>query len=109
MVISQRLWQRVFANRPDIVGNHLYVDGRAGFVIVGVAEAGFHGPEGLVQADVWVPITHSQKEYGSARIIGRVHGGFDLDAVRAELGVIWKNVARQESARRAARGRGVRT
>ena len=104
VVISQRLWQRVFANRPDIVGNHLYVDGRAGFVIVGVAEAGFHGPEGLVQADVWLPITHSQKEYGSARIIGRVHDGFDLDAVRAELGVIWKNVARQESARRAARG-----
>ena len=104
VVISERLWARTFASRADIVGTHLYVDGRAGFVIVGVAEPGFHGPEGLVQADVWLPITDSQEAYGPARIIGRVHGGFDLDAVRAELGVIWKNVARQESARRAARG-----
>jgi len=96
VVISERLWRRAFAARPDVVGQPIDVDSRAGFVVVGVAEPGFHGPEGLVQADVWLPLADPTKEYG-ARILGRLHPGFDLRAARAELGVLWQNVLRQEA------------
>ncbi|HEY7393217.1 MAG TPA: ABC transporter permease [Gemmatimonadaceae bacterium] len=97
VVISERLWTRGFAARSDIVGQRIHVDGRPGFVVVGVAEPGFHGPEGLVQADAWLPVTDPTKEYGAARILGRLHPGFDIRAARAELGVLWQNVIREEA------------
>ncbi|MEK6321126.1 MAG: ABC transporter permease [Acidobacteriota bacterium] len=54
-VISQGLWERRFGNDPKVIGQQLALNGHA-FTIIGVAPAGFKGPEILENNDIWVPM-----------------------------------------------------
>ena len=55
-VISHALWQRRFANDPQIIGKTLVLNGQK-ISIVGVAPAGFVGTEEAFPRDIWVPVT----------------------------------------------------
>ena len=54
-VISHRLWQARFAAQPGIVGREIRLNGHV-FTIVGVAPAGFPGPQVGATRDVYVPM-----------------------------------------------------
>ena len=51
-IIGQRLWQRRFASRPDVVGQSLRINGQAA-TIVGVMPGTVRFPE---NTDVWAPL-----------------------------------------------------
>jgi putative ABC transport system permease protein len=52
-VVSERLWRRMFASDPSIVGRSVSVN-REPVTIVGVAPGDFRGESG--NADVWMPV-----------------------------------------------------
>jgi putative ABC transport system permease protein len=52
VIVSDGLWQSVFARRRDVIGRKLLLDGRP-YQIAGVARASFHFP---VKAEAWVPL-----------------------------------------------------
>jgi putative ABC transport system permease protein len=54
VVISHSLWQRRFGGEPKTVGSQLALNGHQ-FTIVGVAPAGFSGPEVFETNDIYVP------------------------------------------------------
>jgi macrolide transport system ATP-binding/permease protein len=55
-VISHDLWQRRFANDPQVIGKTLVLNGQK-ISIVGVAPAGFVGTEEAFPRDIWLPVT----------------------------------------------------
>jgi hypothetical protein len=55
VVISHALWESDFASDPGAVGRKIRVSG-TDFTIIGVAPAGFTGPEAYVLPEVYVPI-----------------------------------------------------
>lgn len=54
-VISDGLWQDDFGRNPSVLGSAITVD-RKQYTVVGVAPAGFNGPE-RSRTDIWLPIT----------------------------------------------------
>ena len=60
-VISYDLWQRAFAGDPAIVGKPLRLGSRT-HTIVGVAPRGFTGIATGHPMDVWVPLTHLDRQ-----------------------------------------------
>ncbi|MEO6222053.1 MAG: ABC transporter permease, partial [Vicinamibacterales bacterium] len=55
-IISHRLWQRSFAGRSDVVGQHLRIRNRP-YTIVGVAPESFNGMMPGVVAELWIPLS----------------------------------------------------
>ena len=53
-VISHSLWQRRFAGDSQVAGQQVSLNGHA-FTIIGVAPAGFNGPEVLENNDIYIP------------------------------------------------------
>ncbi|HUG38681.1 MAG TPA: ABC transporter permease, partial [Candidatus Limnocylindrales bacterium] len=53
-VISEELWERLFARSPDVVGRPFEARGRR-YTIVGVAGGGFRGTDRSWPVDAWLP------------------------------------------------------
>jgi len=87
VVVSERLWRRVLAADPDLVGRNLTLNG-VSFSVVGVA-AGFEGwawhagNDGRV--DVWLPLTSQLQVTGHGSsmsiAVGRLRDASDIRAV----------------------------
>jgi putative ABC transport system permease protein len=87
VVISDRLWRRVFQARPDVLGEPLVLAGTP-HTIVGVMPRGFSFPDTTV--DYWAP-AQMPAGYRASRteffllIIGRLNQGVTPRAAAAEL------------------------
>ena len=94
VVISHRLWQRVFAGSPDAVGQALTLGGMSATVI-GVMPKGFSFPD--TNVDFWAAerLTATQRasrtEYYMT-ILGRLAPGVTPGAARAELDTIMEGL-----------------
>ncbi|MFL5515154.1 MAG: ABC transporter permease, partial [Gemmatimonadales bacterium] len=55
VVLSHGLWQRLFGGAPGVVGRTLSLNGHT-FTVIGVAQPGFRGTDGLTASDFWVPL-----------------------------------------------------
>ena len=97
VVISERLWRRLFHSDPAAVGTRLWLNGRI-YPVVGVMPANFKFPLPLFNirgqfagsADIWRAIAFSSDEMAdrSRRIygvIGRMHRGLAVSEVNTEL------------------------
>ncbi len=101
-VISDRVWQRRFERRPDVVGALLTVNNVA-LTIVGVTPRGFVDELGMPH-DLWVPVTvhpllspaeSSRAAQGQTMlenrdtswltVVGRLTPGVTVDRARAEM------------------------
>jgi putative ABC transport system permease protein len=87
VVISNRLWQRLFAGRPEAIGQTLVLAGTA-HEIIGVMPKGFVFPD--VGPDFWAPMQMNAKERASRTeafliIIGRLRAEISLDAAHADM------------------------
>ncbi len=88
-VLSHRLWRRQFAERPDIVGETVTLDG-APVTVIGVMPPGFAFPdnEGLL----WLPFEDADRQRDRTsqfiRTVGRLADGAELPQLQAELDVI---------------------
>jgi predicted permease len=54
IVLGSRLWKRRFNSDPSVVGRAVTLSGRP-YTVVGVAPAGFHGVESILDSEFWVP------------------------------------------------------
>lgn len=106
-VISHTYWENEFASDPHAVGRKLRING-SDFTIIGVAPAGFNGPEAFVVAEIYVPMhayPQAVPDAGSkfltdraARgltLFGRLKPGVSAGQSHAELKTIALNLARQ--------------
>ncbi|HEY7547096.1 MAG TPA: ABC transporter permease [Blastocatellia bacterium] len=55
VVISRALWQKRFAASAEVIGQQIALNGHS-FTIIGVAPAGFNGPEIFETNDIYVPM-----------------------------------------------------
>lgn len=105
VVISERLWRRLYASDPALVGKQIRLDDRLRTVL-GIMPANFEFPlrrftqrvqPGL--ADIWQPIDPAKAEMedrGSRnyRLVGRLKADTSVDELNRELGSLgdsWKN------------------
>ncbi len=56
LVLSERVWDRLFARDPGLVGRQLTVNGH-GFTVVGIVPARFGGSTIGLALDAWAPLT----------------------------------------------------
>ena len=79
-LISDRLWQTMFAREPTALGQTLHLDGQP-FAVVGVLPSGFHVP---YDSDVWIPARFGESER-SIFILARLAPAMSLERVQAPL------------------------
>ncbi|MGE3274787.1 MAG: ABC transporter permease [Vicinamibacterales bacterium] len=108
-VLGERLWERRFGRRADVVGERIQLDDRV-FTIVGVVPAAFRGLSDT--ADVWTPVATSVDarllESRGSRFfpaIARLGDGVAPGAAQSELDVISRDLERAYP--RTNEGRGV--
>ena len=119
-VISDRLWQRRFERRPDVVGALLAVN-HVALTVVGVTPPGFVDEVGMPH-DLWVPLTvhpllspgeSSKAGQGQAlldrrdtswlNVVGRLRPGVAVDRARAEIARLAEEIVPPRSAGERAR------
>jgi predicted permease len=95
VVITDRLWQRIFGGDATAVGATLLIDGTPA-TIVGVTARGFFGLQTDSGSDVFVPLAaYSSVAAGPKRpqrarnVIGRLAPGVTIEQARAEVLARW--------------------
>ncbi len=84
VLISENLWRRKFAARPDIAGQQFLLDGRA-TTILGVLPSSFRILYG--NQDVWMPLAADRKAARTDRgilVLGRLKAGVEVRQADAE-------------------------
>jgi putative ABC transport system permease protein len=100
-VLNYGFWKRHFAGRADAIGNTIELNGEA-YAVVGVMPRGFNFPSGQISStDIWTPLDMTPKALGTKgshqwRAIGRLKSGVTLAQAQADLGIIAKNLAKQD-------------
>src|SRR3954471_9148069 len=86
MLISERLWKKIFGGDPNIIGRDIRLDGTPR-TVVGVMPAGFRFPS---QTDIWVPMGSvfgraDNREWRADQAIGRLKAEATLPQAQAEM------------------------
>ena len=94
VVISDRLWKRLYGSDPNILGRKVYADTDL-YTIIGVMPPGFRHPGKTLrnEVDMWATAGFSANPFGppvrAARIlpgaIGRLKDGTDINQAQAKL------------------------
>jgi len=94
VVISDRLWKRLYGSDPNILGRKVYADTDL-YTIIGVMPAGFRHPGKTLrnEVDMWATAGFSANPFGppvrAARMlpgaIGRLKEGTDINQAQAKL------------------------
>ncbi|PZR77062.1 MAG: hypothetical protein DLM73_00700 [Chthoniobacterales bacterium] len=97
-VISDALWKRHFAARPDVIGTEITLD-RAVYRIVGVSPPIFE-PLGYPPVEVVLPLNLNTKEMTMREmhllsVIGRLKFGVTISAAQVQMDVIAARLAEQ--------------
>lgn len=114
-VISHGMWEREYASNPAAIGRKLRMNG-SDFTIIGVAPAGFTGPEAFIQPQVYVPmnsfaqaIPNQTGDFLTARdqrhltLFGVRKPGVSISESQAELATLSHQLAVQYPATNANR------
>jgi len=117
VVLSHRFWQRRFAGDPKIVGRTILLNGKP-FTVIGVTEPEFTGLSSTL-AELWMPMTMrsematvalsmptlrgvppAREDWFGKRdlqwlgMVGRLNPGKTLEEARAEMSVLFGQLAR---------------
>ena len=104
-VISHAFWMRRFAGGRSAIGATVGLNQRE-FTIIGVAPQGFHGPNALVSADLWVPMTMYPQMFSMAdwverrkallfSVVGRLREGVSREQAEDNLKTLAAQLARE--------------
>jgi predicted permease len=106
-VIGHSMWEREFKSDPSAIGRKIRVNGTE-FTVVGVAPAGFTGPESFILPEVYLPMNAFQQvipgvasDHLTARgkrsltIFGRLKPGVSAAEAQAELATISRRLTAQ--------------
>jgi putative ABC transport system permease protein len=91
VVLSYRLWQRLFGGLPDVVGTQIRLDGNS-TLVVGVAPDSFRFPS---SAEIWWPsrIDPAKTDGYYLKGVGRLRTGVDLAAAQSNTDETAKRMA----------------
>jgi predicted permease len=103
-VLGADLWHRRFHDDPAIVGKTVTLSGQI-FTVVGVAPAGFHGIDQILEAEFWVPLGIADRlvpnlPRGPDRnaawlfVVGRLRPGTTRTQAAVELNALAERLAR---------------
>jgi predicted permease len=98
VVLGYNLWQRMFAGRPDVIGQTVRLDRRP-FEVIGVMPASFEFPKrgplfNATPADAWIPIAFTDAEKTTRgvsfnnSVVGRLKDGVSFEQATTELKVL---------------------
>jgi predicted permease len=102
-VVSNSFWRTRLGADPKAIGQRLILNG-VEYRVVGVLPPGFEGLEVILEPDFWVPISMTEKftrdvgrleEWDSSWLfgVGRMKPGQTIEQVRAEMGVLAKQLS----------------
>ena len=93
-VISHRLWRSRFGASPEVVGQHIRLNGRA-YEILGVMPSGFQFPD---DTDVWTRLAWNLADHDRAAhfmgAVARLNPGVTLERANAAMHTVGGRVAR---------------
>ena len=103
IVLGHNLWQRRFASDPAILGKTISLSGRP-YTVVGVAPAGFHGLDSILNPEFWVPLGNAEslvpnlpkreaRDYHWISAIARLQPGVTRTQAAAQLDALAKRLA----------------
>jgi predicted permease len=106
IVLGYDYWMDKFNGDPKVVGRPVTVNGHP-FTIVGVAPKGFHGVQSFVSVAAYIPMSEKTIEGTPADVLnkwdsrglylyGRLLPGVSMKQASADLGVIAKEMTRQQ-------------
>jgi predicted permease len=106
VVISHALWKQRMGGDPAVVGREIWL-GSQPFVVLGVAPAGFAGPQTLGRTPLlWVPALHHPEYAGAVRemewgrswinVVGRLEGGVSFEQAQASMDVVSTRLRRAD-------------
>ncbi|MDP8979819.1 MAG: ABC transporter permease [Acidobacteriota bacterium] len=103
MILSHDLWRNQFAGDRNVIGRTIRLNG-IDFTVVGVAPESFTGMDQYLRPAFYLPLMMAQRLSGSAEnplelrkqhshsVRGRLKPGVSLEAARAELATVGKNL-----------------
>ena len=106
IVLGYDYWKTHFGSDPNVVGEHVSVDGHA-FTIIGVAPESFHGLHSVVDMQAYIPmgmvtiegdLTNSFMTDRNGRsfiVLGRLRPGVSVREAQTELSVIARRLAQE--------------
>jgi predicted permease len=105
VVISYAFWTRRFAASRSALGATVGLNQRQ-YTIIGVAPKGFHGPNALVSADLWVPMTMYPQMFSMAdwvdrrkallfSVVGRLKDGVNRQQAQDNMQTLTAQLARE--------------
>ena len=105
VVISYAFWTRRFAASRGAIGATVGLNQR-GYTIIGVAPKGFHGPNALVSADLWVPMAMYPQMFSMAdwverrkallfSVVGRLKDGVSRQQAEDNMKTLTAQLARE--------------
>ena len=92
VVLSHKLWQRLFSSDPYVVGRQINLNAET-FTVVGVMPPDFQFPPfWAMRAEMWAPLdlaSRATNRFGSSlRVFGRLKPDVSLDQARADVETI---------------------
>jgi predicted permease len=97
LVLSHKLWQRVFGGDPQIVGRQITLSGES-YAVIGVMPPQFQFPPfWFTRAEMWAPLDLRSRATirrgNSLRIFARLKPGVGLEQAQTEMDVMSKQLA----------------
>ena len=91
-MIDYRLWDRVFARNPGVLGTPIVVNGRS-YTVVGVVQKGFQGLDLGGAVGVWTalvapPATPEERQNRGLVIVARLRRGVTLQEAQVQVAAI---------------------
>jgi putative ABC transport system permease protein len=108
VVLGAGLWHRRFQGDPEIVGKTITLSGQI-FTVVGIAPAGFHGIDQIIDDQFWVPLgvvgrlapnlpNTPDRSANWLFVVGRLRSGVTRTQAAAELDALAQRLARSHPA-----------
>ncbi|HEV2667125.1 MAG TPA: ABC transporter permease, partial [Blastocatellia bacterium] len=96
VVLTQRLWQRVFGGNPQAIGQTITLNGQS-HTVIGVLPASFRFPR---EAELFVPVPFgsrftSMRGLRMMQPLARLKPGIDVEQARQDLGAIASRLQKQ--------------
>ncbi|MFL5615240.1 MAG: ABC transporter permease [Gemmatimonadaceae bacterium] len=96
-VLSYAVWQSQFGSDASVIGRQIRLDGTPR-VVVGVMPPTFNFPSR--ETEVWVPLVLRAQQFTDRNdnwleIVARLRPGVSLDAAKADIGLVWTQLARR--------------
>jgi len=91
MVITDRLWERLFDRRADVLGQQVTIEGITA-TIIGVMPPAYRGFSQDLSTDFIIPFNAHRPSSGGFMYLGRLKPGATIEQLRAQIQTLWPSL-----------------